>query len=93
MAGFAPRIDVRRSVVLAKAGGWLGALWQIDGRENLLSNAAGLNESNTLTCEEGYWSKFESSVQATLVHGANLQIDFGISEERPRRTISPVRSP
>ena len=41
------RMDVRRSVVLAKAGGWLSTLWQIDGRENLLFRArmCGLSRS------------------------------------------------
>jgi ABC-2 type transport system ATP-binding protein len=33
------RTDVRRSVVIAKAGGWLGTVWQLTGRENLLFHA------------------------------------------------------
>lgn len=30
------RMDVRGSVSLAKAGGWLGTLWQLNGIENLM---------------------------------------------------------
>ncbi len=33
------RTDVRRSVVVARAGGWLGTLSQLTGRENLLFRA------------------------------------------------------
>ncbi|HEY3081936.1 MAG TPA: ABC transporter ATP-binding protein [Chloroflexota bacterium] len=33
------RAGVRRSVAIAGAGGWLGMLWQLDGRENLLFRA------------------------------------------------------
>jgi ABC-2 type transport system ATP-binding protein len=41
------RTDVRRSVVLAKAGGWLGMLWQLTGRENLLFRARMCGLSST----------------------------------------------
>ncbi len=51
--------------------------------DTLVIDAAGLNESNGLTYQKGNWSNFELNVQATLVHGANLQIDFGIATERP----------
>lgn len=33
------RSDARRSVVIAKAGGWMSCLWQLNGRENLLFRA------------------------------------------------------
>ncbi|MBI2940266.1 MAG: ABC transporter ATP-binding protein [Chloroflexi bacterium] len=33
------RTSVRRSVVIARAGGWMGMLWQLTGRENLLFRA------------------------------------------------------
>jgi ABC-type multidrug transport system ATPase subunit len=33
------RSAVRRSVVIAKAGGWMSTLWQLNGRENLLFRA------------------------------------------------------
>ena len=33
------RSAVRRSVVIAKAGGWMSCLWQLSGRENLLFRA------------------------------------------------------
>jgi ABC-type multidrug transport system ATPase subunit len=33
------RSAVRRSVVIAKAGGWMSTLWQLSGRENLLFRA------------------------------------------------------
>lgn len=33
------RMDVRRSVAIAKAQGWLGLLWQLNGVENLLFRA------------------------------------------------------
>jgi ABC-2 type transport system ATP-binding protein len=33
------RSAVRRSVVIAKAGGWMSTLWQLTGRENLLFRA------------------------------------------------------
>jgi len=36
------RDGVRRSVAIAGAGGWLGMLWQLDGRENLLFRARAL---------------------------------------------------
>ncbi len=57
-------------------------VWSRDG-DALVIDAAGRNECNALTYQKGNWSSFELSVQATLVHGANLQIDFGITAERP----------
>jgi ABC-2 type transport system ATP-binding protein len=33
------RSSVRRSVVIAKAGGWMSTLWQLSGRENLMFRA------------------------------------------------------
>lgn len=58
-------------------------VWSRDG-DALVIDAAGLNQCNALTYQKGNWSNFELSVQATLVHGANLQIDFAITAERPR---------
>ena len=49
----------------------------------MVIDAAGLNESNALIYREGNWSDFELNVQARLIHGANLQIGFGIAAKRP----------
>tara|TARA_A100001037_G_C14854531_1_gene502384 strand:- start:53 stop:571 length:519 start_codon:yes stop_codon:yes gene_type:complete len=57
-------------------------VWSRDG-DALVIDAAGLNESNALIYREGNWSDFELNVQATLIHGANLQIGFGIAAKRP----------
>lgn len=40
------RNDVRRSVVIAKAGGWMSCLFQLNGRENLLFRARMCGLSN-----------------------------------------------
>ncbi len=44
------RNDVRRSVVIAKAGGWMSTLWQLSGWENLLFRArmCGLSRTEAL---------------------------------------------
>ena len=57
-------------------------VWSRDG-DALVIDAAGLNECNELTYKKGNWSNFKLSVQATLAHGANLQINFGISAKHP----------
>ena len=57
-------------------------VWSREG-DSLVVDAAGLNQHNALTYREGTWSDFDLIVHATLVHGANLQIHFGISDDHP----------
>lgn len=60
------RSAVRRSVVIAKAGGWMSTLWQLSGRENLMfrGKMCGLSTSEARQRTEYVLDRLEFQRQA-----------------------------
>ena len=54
-------------------------VWSREG-DTVTLNAGGLVKSSRLVQGDSTWSHYEFKVQVTLVHGANIQIRFGITE-------------
>ena len=55
-------------------------VWSREG-DTVILNAGGLVKSSRLVQGDSTWSHYEFKVQVTLVHGANIQIRFGITED------------
>ena len=55
-------------------------IWSREG-DTVILDAAGLSSSSRLVQGDSTWSHYEFKVQVTLVHAANIQIRFGITED------------